>query len=68
MFSIVPVALYDTLGEDGCAYIINQCKCFTLVVPMESSIKFDSVKSGWSIVYIEGSQVIISKKYHISFS
>ena len=31
-------------------------------------IKFDSVKSGWSIVYIEGSQVIISQKYYISFS
>ena len=57
MFSIVPVALYDTLGEDGCAYIINQSKCFTHFVPMESPIKFDSVKSGWSIVYIEGSQV-----------
>ena len=28
---------------------------------MEFSIKFDTVKSGWSIVYIEGSQVIISK-------
>ena len=30
---------------------------------MEFSIKFDTVKSGQSIVYIEGSQVIISKKY-----
>ena len=29
---------------------------------MDFSIKFDTVKSGWSIVYIEGSQVIISKK------
>ena len=28
---------------------------------MELPIKFDTVKSGWSIVYIEGSQVIISK-------
>ena len=28
---------------------------------MEFSIKFDTVKSGWSIVYIEGSKVIISK-------
>ena len=33
---------------------------------MEFPIKFDSVKSGWSIIYIEGSQVIISKKYYIS--
>ena len=32
---------------------------------MEFSIKFDTVKSGWSIVYFEGSQVIISK--HIVF-
>ena len=28
---------------------------------MEFPIKFDTVKSGWSIVYIEGSQVLISK-------
>ena len=28
---------------------------------MELPIKFDTVKSGWSIVYIEGSQIIISK-------
>ena len=28
---------------------------------MECSIKFDAVRSGWSIVYIEGSHVIISK-------
>ena len=37
---------------------------------MKFLVKFDTVKSGWSIVYniIEGSQVIISKKYYISFS
>ena len=29
---------------------------------MEFPIKFDTVKLGWSIVYIEGSLVIISKK------
>ena len=40
----------------------------TLFVPIEFSIKFDTVKSGWSILYIEGSQVIISKKTCISFS
>ena len=34
---------------------------------MEFLIKFDTVKSGWTIVYIKGSQAIISKKY-ISFS
>ena len=34
---------------------------------MEFSIKFDILKSGWSIVYIEGSQVIISNRYCISF-
>ena len=32
---------------------------------MEFPIKFDTVKSGWSI---EGPQVIISKIYYISFS
>ena len=35
---------------------------------MEFPIKFDTVKSGWSIVFIEGSQVIILKKCYISFS
>ena len=33
----------------------------THCVPMEFPIKFDTVKSGWFIVYFEGSQVIISK-------
>ena len=40
----------------------------TLFVPKEFPIKFDTVKSGWSIIYIEGSQVIILRKYCISFS
>ena len=35
---------------------------------MKFPIKFYTVKSGWSIVYIEGSQVIISKKYCILLS
>ena len=30
--------------------------------PTEFSIKLHAIKSGWSSVYIEGSQVIISKK------
>ena len=30
--------------------------------PIEFSIKFDTVGSEWSIVYIEGSQVIILRK------
>ena len=41
----------------------------TLFRPMEFSIlKGIYIKSGWSIVYIQGSQVIISKKYCVSFS
>ena len=39
-----------------------------LCVPMEFPIKFDTVKPGWSIIYIEGSQVIIFPKNYISFS
>ena len=31
-------------------------------------IKLDIVKSGWSNIYIEGLQAIISKKYYISFA
>ena len=37
----------------------------TLYVPMEFPIKFD-IKSGWSIVYIEGSQVIKQKNILLS--
>ena len=33
---------------------------------MEFPIKFDTVKSAWPIVYIEGSQVIFSQKYCIN--
>ena len=40
----------------------------TLCRPMGSSIKFDTVKSRWSIAYIEGSQDIISKKYWFFFT
>ena len=36
--------------------------------PMGYSIKFDTVRPGWSIVYIEGLQAIISQKYCIAFS
>ena len=39
----------------------------TFLTSMEFSIKFDTVESGWSIIYIEGSHVIISKKKCISF-
>ena len=35
---------------------------------MEFPIKFDTVKSGWSIVHIEGLQVIISLKYYTFLS
>ena len=31
--------------------------------PIGFSIKFDTFKSGWSIVYIEGSQFMIKNKY-----
>ena len=34
---------------------------------MEFPIKFDTVKSGWSIIYIEGSQVIILKNFVFLF-
>ena len=34
----------------------------TLLRPMDFFIKFDTVKSGWSIVYIEGFQAIIYLK------
>ena len=35
---------------------------------MKFSIKFDNIKPRWSIIHIEGSQVIALKKYCIYFS
>ena len=35
---------------------------------MDFLVKFDTVKSGWSNIYIEESEVIIYKRYSISFS
>ena len=46
----------------------NVSQVLTLFEPMECSIKFGTVKSGRSIVYIEGSQIIISKIILYSFS
>ena len=43
-------------------------KGLTLLRPKDFSIKLYQIKSGWFIIYIEGSQVIISKIYLISFS
>ena len=40
----------------------------TLLRPMEFPKQCDTFKSEWSIVYIEGSQLIISKTNYISFS
>ena len=42
----------------------NSLLFLTLLRPMEFSIKFDTVKSGGSFVYIEGLQAIMSKKYY----
>ena len=36
--------------------------------PMGFSIQLHTINSGWSIVFIEGSQIIISEKYCVSAS
>ena len=41
-------------------------KNYTLCDPMEFPIKFDTIKAGWPIAYIEESPVIISNKHCIS--
>ena len=43
-------------------FIVTEYAALILCVPMEFCMKFDTVKSGWSIVCIEGLQVIILKK------
>ena len=51
---------------------VSQCHMQFSVFGFRSDIRIelqapmDTVMSGWSIVYIEGSQVIISKTYYIS--
>ena len=51
---------------------VKTCMCIDYKIilfrPMEFSITFDIVMSGWFITYIEGSHIIISKRYCISFS
>ena len=42
-------------------------QAFNLFRPMEFSIQLHTIKSEWSIVYIVGSQVIISKNICFSF-
>ena len=63
MYNEESQALYQTRWKNSLVY-----KGLTLFVPMEFPRKFDTVKSGWLIVYIEGSQVIIAQTYCISFS
>ena len=45
----------------------SSCVALTPFVPMKCPIKFDAVKPGWSIMYIEGSQVIIFLFLKIEF-
>ena len=43
------------------SFMVHFCSCrcvVTLFGSMGFSIKFDAIKSGWSIVYIEGSQKV----------
>ena len=49
-----------------CPYFFIKSHISILLRPMEFSLK--QVKSGWSIVYIEGSKIIFLKKRFISFS
>ena len=44
----------------------NAINCLTIFIPMDFSITLHTIKSGWSIVYIEGSHVMIFKKIFIS--
>ena len=63
-----------SLNFDVLIWVITQVPIFnprdlTLFRPMELSIKVKlQFKLGWSIIYIEGSQVIISPKYYLSSS
>ena len=49
----------DRIVVKACLLICNGQ--LTLLRPVEWSVKFDTVQSGWSIIYIEWLQVIISK-------
>ena len=52
-------------GEGDGLPLVQERPTLTLFRSMEFSIKLHSIKSGWSILHIEGSQVIVS--YFFSF-
>ena len=47
--------------ENTASHTEWQINLLTILRPMDFFIKFDTVMPGWSIEYIEGSQVVISK-------
>ncbi|CAG5135652.1 unnamed protein product [Candidula unifasciata] len=38
-YSLCPVPLYDTLGVDGCKYILNECEMSVMVVDTEEKLQ-----------------------------
>ena len=56
-----PCTLNEIYGIRRLKRVGNKRECaFTLFVPMEFPMKLDTIKAGWFIIYIEGSQVIFS--------
>ena len=61
-YSIKTLQFYKTVHKTR---LHSHFQSLTHLGPMEFSIKFNTLKPGWSIIYIEGSQIII---YKISIS
>ena len=67
--SIMPAVMNQigTLDLQHKVFFLSPLVCnLTILRPIDFPIKFDTVKSGWFIVYIEGLQVIISKNMFLS--
>ena len=63
MFSTIPVALYDTLGHEGVAYIINQSKRLVLIHELDKIFYSPALKK-WGF-----SEFALSfhQSFHLSF-
>ena len=71
---VIISSFFRTGGNNNLPHISENIQLLTLCRPMDFTIKLDIINSGWSIVYIEGSQVIIyiiiflSMKKHVVFA
>ena len=71
---VIISSFFRTGGNNSLPHISENKQLLTLCRPMDFTIKLDIIKSGWSIVCIEGSLVkiyiiiFLSMKKHVVFA